>query len=58
MSKGTKSQGKRGRKIVAVKCRRCGLGSYHATRKVCSSCGFGRSTKMRTFAWSYKDRAD
>jgi len=53
---GTGSQGKRGRNKVAIKCRRCGRRSYHMTKKKCSACGFGKSTKTRGYAWQKKGR--
>ncbi|MDD1656590.1 MAG: 50S ribosomal protein L37e [Methanomicrobiales archaeon] len=53
MSKGTPSMGKR-RKRTHIACRRCGHISYHVTHKVCSSCGFGKSTRMRGYRWANK----
>lgn len=52
MSKGTPSQGKRSSKKTHIRCRRCGRHSYHAQHKVCASCGFGGSRKLRKFAWA------
>ncbi|EMA40451.1 50S ribosomal protein L37e [Halococcus morrhuae DSM 1307] len=52
-SGGTSSQGKKN-KTVHVKCRRCGEASYHKTKKVCSSCGFGKSAKRRDYEWQEK----
>ncbi|MEA2035423.1 MAG: 50S ribosomal protein L37e [Euryarchaeota archaeon] len=46
MSKGTPSMGKK-QKTTHVACRRCGSISFHKTHKVCSSCGFGKSRRMR-----------
>jgi large subunit ribosomal protein L37e len=43
--------GKRGKGKSHIYCRRCGLKSYHKSRKVCSSCGFGKSSKKRSYAW-------
>jgi large subunit ribosomal protein L37e len=37
-----------------VKCRRCGEKSYHVKKKVCASCGFGKSAKRRDYAWQSK----
>jgi large subunit ribosomal protein L37e len=51
MTKGTPSMGKKSGKKSHIICRRCGSRSYHATRKICSSCGFGRTAKRRTYAW-------
>jgi len=53
MSKGTPSMGKRNKR-THIACRRCGKISYHRRHKVCSACGFGRSTKMRGYRWVVK----
>lgn len=53
MTKGTTTQGEKNKKIH-VKCRRCGEASYHVKKKVCSSCGFGKSAKRREYAWQSK----
>ncbi|MFH1424835.1 MAG: 50S ribosomal protein L37e [archaeon] len=50
MSKGTPSFGKHNKK-THIRCRRCGRGAYHKTKAVCASCGYGRSAKLRSFAW-------
>ncbi|MCD6127545.1 MAG: 50S ribosomal protein L37e [Methanomicrobia archaeon] len=51
MGKGTPSFGKRNKK-THITCRRCGKHSYNVTKKYCVSCGYGRSSKMRSYAWS------
>ncbi len=51
MTKGTPSRGKMKRGILHIKCRRCGKKSYHAKKKVCSSCGYGKTPKLRSYAW-------
>ena len=53
MTSGTSSQGEKN-KSVHVKCRRCGEKSYHKKKKVCSSCGFGKSSKRRDYGWQDK----
>jgi large subunit ribosomal protein L37e len=53
MSKGTPSMGKRN-KQSHIACRRCGSISFHLRHKVCSSCGFGRSSRMRAYDWTSK----
>ncbi len=53
MTKGTPSMGKRN-KFTHIACRRCGKISFHAQKKVCSACGFGKSTKMSSFKWNTK----
>ncbi|MCJ7614476.1 50S ribosomal protein L37e [Candidatus Bathyarchaeota archaeon] len=54
MSKGTSSFGKRGRKTLHIRCRRCGRRGYHVTEKRCSACGYGNSTKIRKYSWQTK----
>jgi len=49
---GTGSQGKKAANITAIKCRRCGRGSYHLQKKKCSSCGYGKSPRMRKYKWA------
>ncbi len=39
-------------KKTHIRCRRCGRHTYHVRKKVCASCGFGRSSKLRSYAWS------
>lgn len=34
-------------------CRRCGRRTYNPN-KGCSHCGFGKTSKIRAYAWSYK----
>ncbi|MDG6221308.1 MAG: 50S ribosomal protein L37e [Candidatus Thermoplasmatota archaeon] len=51
MSKGTPAQGKKN-KVTHLRCRRCGRHAYHKRHKTCAACGFGASSKLRTFAWS------
>jgi len=53
MSKGTPSMGKMN-KFTHIACRRCGKISFHAQKKVCSACGFGRSTKLISNKWNNK----
>ncbi|HDQ07954.1 MAG TPA: 50S ribosomal protein L37e [Methanoculleus sp.] len=53
MSKGTPSMGKR-QKHTHIACRRCGKISFHARHKVCSSCGFGKSPRLRKYSWLTK----
>ncbi|MAF89048.1 MAG: 50S ribosomal protein L37e [archaeon] len=50
MGKGTPSRGKHNKR-THIRCRRCGKHAYHATHEVCASCGFGKSSKLRSFAW-------
>jgi large subunit ribosomal protein L37e len=54
MVKGTPSMGKRSRGKTHIICRRCGSRSYHASHGVCSKCGYGKSKKLRSFAWQKK----
>ncbi len=53
MTKGTPSFGKHNKRASHRICRRCGNRSYHRQKKVCASCGFGASAKLRKFNWSH-----
>ncbi len=53
MSDGTPAQGGKNT-TTHVRCRRCGEASYHTKKKVCSSCGFGKSAKRRDYEWQGK----
>jgi len=57
MSDGTASMGKRGRKRVHVRCRRCGRVSFHKRKGYCAACGFGRSAKLRGYRWINKKKS-
>ena len=54
MSKGTASMGKKSGKKTHIVCRRCGKRTYHTSKKRCSSCGYGRSAKLRSYSWQKK----
>jgi len=54
MSKGTPSMGKKSGKKTHIRCRRCGQHTYHMRKKVCSSCGFGKSARLRSYSWQKK----
>jgi large subunit ribosomal protein L37e len=54
MGKGTASMGKKSGKRNTMRCRRCGKPSYHKIKKVCSSCGFGKSKKLRKYSCQKK----
>ena len=56
MSKGTPSKGKMRGRVVHIRCRRCGEHAYHVRKKSCSHCGFGATTKLRTYGWQNKIR--
>ncbi|MFT4308699.1 MAG: 50S ribosomal protein L37e [Candidatus Woesearchaeota archaeon] len=51
---GTASMGKKSGKRTMMACRRCGKITYHKRHKACSSCGFGNSSKLRSYAWQKK----
>lgn len=55
MTKGTASKGKHSKGKTHIMCRRCGGHSYHKSDKVCSSCGYGNSSKMRHYNFT-KDK--
>jgi len=53
--KGTPSKGlKRNKGRLHIRCRRCGKAAYHKIKKVCSSCGYGNSAKLRRYNWNKK----
>ncbi|MBU0536672.1 MAG: 50S ribosomal protein L37e [Nanoarchaeota archaeon] len=54
MAKGTPSMGKKSGKKTHIFCRRCGKHTYHKRTKICSSCGYGNSAKIRSYAWQKK----
>jgi len=56
MTKGTPSMGKKSGKRTTIKCRRCGKVKYHKIKKICSSCGFGKSAKLRDYNWHKKKK--
>jgi len=49
MTKGTPSMGKKSKTGTHRTCRRCGQHSFHIAKKVCASCGFGKSKKLRDY---------
>ncbi|MEM7825018.1 MAG: 50S ribosomal protein L37e [Candidatus Aenigmatarchaeota archaeon] len=54
MTKGTSSMGKRVG-IKHIRCRRCGKTSYNLQKGYCAACGYGRSSKIRSFKWQNKN---
>jgi large subunit ribosomal protein L37e len=54
MGKGTASHGRKSGKINMIRCRRCGKRTYHVRKKKCSSCGYGKSAKLRSYTWQKK----
>jgi len=57
MSKGTASLGKRGRAKLHIKCRRCGKVAFHKKHKICASCGFGESSRLKVYKWAWKAKS-
>ncbi|MFP3909257.1 MAG: 50S ribosomal protein L37e [Halobacteriota archaeon] len=57
MTKGTPSMGKRGKKNLHIRCRRCGNVSFHKRKGYCASCGFGESKKIRSYDWVNKTKS-
>jgi len=53
---GKPSFGKRNKKVHVV-CRRCNRHSLNLKTKICSACGFGKSAKLRKYAWQTKKGA-
>nr|MCK4930004.1 50S ribosomal protein L37e [Nanoarchaeota archaeon] len=54
MTKGTPSMGKKSGKKTHIRCRRCGKRTYHVRKKRCSSCGYGKSSRLRKYNWRKK----
>ena len=54
MTKGTPSMGKKSGKSTHIRCRRCGKAAYHKIQGICSSCGYGKSAKLRKYSWNKK----
>ncbi|MCD6465136.1 50S ribosomal protein L37e [Candidatus Bathyarchaeota archaeon] len=54
MTKGTHSFGKRGRKTLHIRCRRCGRRAYHVRKKRCAACGYP-SPRIRRYSWQTKN---
>ncbi len=54
MGKGTPSMGKKSGKKTHIRCRRCGKLTYHVRKHRCSSCGYGKSARIRAYAWQKK----
>ncbi|MGI6471571.1 MAG: 50S ribosomal protein L37e [Candidatus Methanomethylophilaceae archaeon] len=52
MGAGTASQGRANTKKVHIPCRRCGNSSYHIRKKTCSSCGYGKTARLRNYNWA------
>ena len=57
MSKGTPSKGKHNKTKTHTRCRRCGKRTYHLQKRVCASCGYGKSSKFRKYNWNKKNRS-
>jgi large subunit ribosomal protein L37e len=51
MTKGTASHGKMNKQKTHITCRRCGRHTFHKSKKVCASCGFGGSPRMRHYTF-------
>lgn len=56
MGKGTPSKGKKNKAASHKTCRRCGNHSFHRRKRFCASCGFGKSAKLRQYAWRNRTR--
>lgn len=51
MTKGTSSMGKKSGGKNHIYCRRCGKRSRNISTGVCSSCSYGKSSKLRSYKW-------
>jgi large subunit ribosomal protein L37e len=56
MTKGTSSMGKKSGGKNHIVCRRCGKVSRNLSTKICSSCGYGKSSKIRDYKWMKKSK--
>ena len=54
MVKGTAAFGRHSGKTNHTMCRRCGNHSYHKRKGICASCGFGKTKRLRRYAWNVK----
>jgi len=54
MGTGTAAMGNKNSGVNHIMCRRCGKRTYHKSHKVCSSCGFGKTAKLRRYNWNKK----
>ncbi|MBI2576664.1 50S ribosomal protein L37e [Candidatus Woesearchaeota archaeon] len=52
--KGSKAMGRKSGKKNAIHCRRCGRRSFNLNQNACSSCGYGKSKRMRKYSWAKK----
>ena len=48
------SMGKKAKKTRMIYCRRCGKRTYHVRKKKCSSCGYGKTKRLRSYNWQKK----
>ncbi|MFP4112644.1 MAG: 50S ribosomal protein L37e [Candidatus Woesearchaeota archaeon] len=56
MGTGTAAHGKKSGKVSHINCRRCGKKTYHISKKECSSCGYGKSPKLRSYKWQKESK--
>ena len=47
--------GRKSGKKTHIHCRRCGQRTMHKRFKICASCGFGKSARMRSYSWQKKE---
>jgi large subunit ribosomal protein L37e len=52
--KGTPSHGKKSGKKNMIYCRRCGRRTYNLHKSKCSSCGYGKSARLRGYSYYKK----
>ncbi|MDP4012575.1 MAG: 50S ribosomal protein L37e [Candidatus Nanoarchaeia archaeon] len=58
MTKGTSAHGKKSKGKNFIRCRRCGKPAYHIRKKKCSSCGFGKTPRMRKYNTNKKKKSN
>lgn len=49
--------GRHSGKVTHTRCRRCGKRTYHLSKRVCASCGYGKSAKLRSYNWNKKRKS-
>jgi large subunit ribosomal protein L37e len=54
MTKGTPAFGKHN-KVLHTICKRCGRHSFNMNKEVCGTCGFGKTKKITSFSWRWKE---
>ena len=46
------TKGKHANRKTHVPCRRCGTNAFNIRKGICASCGYGKTTTIRTYNWA------